>query len=899
MLKKLYLFLFLLLPLAASAQFSTGIPAGQKQPQAIIYKNLDSLFLYTGTANFKVASLGYVASLTKTNLTRFNTRLDSLKQVTAKLNESNTYNGSLNEFKNTTTVHTLNIGTAGQFNDQVPSFDFGQVHYDMGNGLSVSNKLSLFDNSSVKHTLWEIGGKLYFINNDGSSSGYIDQNSDIYNNRGRLLGTNDLTGYSASGTAPTQTRTNAGNDTTYQSKLYIINVYTYLKKTSTGVVDSISDQSAGLQAAANAAAAYGAGSVLALPSGKIVYGSTWAIKNQCIVKGQGGIRTYINESSANGRTGTGTRLVYTGTGRAIDVQSDRCEFSNFSLYQQNDNVSTSRGLRMSKGYGSRVHDLYIANFGINLDAANCLESSFYDIMLNNPVINDMYLADSVNADGGDNMVNRIWFYGGKYTGVTLFRQVGAGGTHFTDNKINVEGTGIRPLIGVDVDLTGTSQFLASNNSLENYTQIGYRITGGNGSKGVSITGGYMAPNGTITGNDIDIEGTNGGIMYGVDINTIIYDPTSTVTAIKLVNLNSVKVNTGQVTSGGVKVTASGVTYLDDRIANATYPLTDAATITIDPHNGTNQSVTLGGNRTLAFANHLRGNTGVLIVKQDATGSRTLTSSGSIVWADNYRINPAANSVTYLTYTIAQDFNIYLKAFSNYQYTATDNSTMQILSNMGTNAVDASWISNSNTITGAAVKNLLLSLSSGASDVIIKASTASPGTFFKANGTFGVGLATTFGWLNTGASTTLLSNLYFPAGVATQTTLKQGAVNFDGTRLYVGSGTTPVNQTVAYLSDVASVTPANVRTNAATLTLPTTNLTNYYSFTGTTSTWTLPTVAAGTNITYFVKNSGTGTLTINSNAGGTDIYYTSPLATISISTGNAIILHNDGVAWQVE
>lgn len=63
------------------------------------------------------------------------------------------------------------------------------------------------------------------------------------------------------------------------------------------------------------------------------------------------------------------------------------------------------------------------------------------------------------------------------------------------------------------------------------------------------------------------------------------------------------------------------------IGNITYgiqALTDAATITWDMSNGTNATVTLAGNRTLAISNMSSGQFATLIIKQDATGSRTLT-----------------------------------------------------------------------------------------------------------------------------------------------------------------------------------------------------------------------------------------------------------------------------------
>jgi hypothetical protein len=55
-----------------------------------------------------------------------------------------------------------------------------------------------------------------------------------------------------------------------------------------------------------------------------------------------------------------------------------------------------------------------------------------------------------------------------------------------------------------------------------------------------------------------------------------------------------------------------------------YALTDGATIAIDWNNGNVQSVTLGGSRTITFANPVTGGRYLLILTQDATGGRTIT-----------------------------------------------------------------------------------------------------------------------------------------------------------------------------------------------------------------------------------------------------------------------------------
>jgi len=61
-------------------------------------------------------------------------------------------------------------------------------------------------------------------------------------------------------------------------------------------------------------------------------------------------------------------------------------------------------------------------------------------------------------------------------------------------------------------------------------------------------------------------------------------------------------------------------------------LTDAATITMDLNASKSFDVTLGGNRTLAVSNAKKGDRFSIRIKQDATGSRTVTWFSTIAWA---------------------------------------------------------------------------------------------------------------------------------------------------------------------------------------------------------------------------------------------------------------------------
>jgi hypothetical protein len=75
--------------------------------------------------------------------------------------------------------------------------------------------------------------------------------------------------------------------------------------------------------------------------------------------------------------------------------------------------------------------------------------------------------------------------------------------------------------------------------------------------------------------------------------------------------------------------------LSPAVAGDTAPsyveLTDAPTIAVDWSKGNTQAVTLGGNRALTFANGQKGGKYILILKQDATGSRVVTWPASVRW----------------------------------------------------------------------------------------------------------------------------------------------------------------------------------------------------------------------------------------------------------------------------
>lgn len=76
-----------------------------------------------------------------------------------------------------------------------------------------------------------------------------------------------------------------------------------------------------------------------------------------------------------------------------------------------------------------------------------------------------------------------------------------------------------------------------------------------------------------------------------------------------------------------------------------------------------------------------------------------------------------------------------------------------------------------------------------------------------------------------------------------------------------------------------------------------NTVGAYVFSGTTATWTLPAVSGNTGVAYWIKNRGSGTLTL-SRAGADNLYDTTTRTTISIAAGASARILNDGTYWLV-
>lgn len=95
-------------------------------------------------------------------------------------------------------------------------------------------------------------------------------------------------------------------------------------------------------------------------------------------------------------------------------------------------------------------------------------------------------------------------------------------------------------------------------------------------------------------------------------------------------------NNDETTAVATKVGVDGsavVTTHDYKLTPRIITLTDGATVTVDLSKRGIHAVTLGGNRILAVSNATVGQTFVLRLLQDGTGSRTVTWFTTIKWVD--------------------------------------------------------------------------------------------------------------------------------------------------------------------------------------------------------------------------------------------------------------------------
>jgi hypothetical protein len=105
----------------------------------------------------------------------------------------------------------------------------------------------------------------------------------------------------------------------------------------------------------------------------------------------------------------------------------------------------------------------------------------------------------------------------------------------------------------------------------------------------------------------------------------------------------------------------------DGILYSTQTLTDGANIDWNLSAGVMATITLGGNRTLNNATNLKnGASYILIIKQDGTGSRTLSFGSTYKFADGVdpTLSTGANSIDIISF-LSDGTNLYGSFLGNF------------------------------------------------------------------------------------------------------------------------------------------------------------------------------------------------------------------------------------------
>jgi hypothetical protein len=172
------------------------------------------------------------------------------------------------------------------------------------------------------------------------------------------------------------------------------------------------------------------------------------------------------------------------------------------------------------------------------------------------------------------------------------------------------------------------------------------------------------PAGDLVGTTATQTLTNKTIAYASNTLTGVQPTLVSGTSIKTINSTSL-LGSGDITTGDVTLTGTQTltnkTLTNPTVTNYLETVVTANTstaYTIDITNGTVQILTLTGNCTFTFPTPVAGKSFIMILKQDGTGSRTVTWPSSVKW-------PASTAPTITSTASKADKYIFTAIDSSY------------------------------------------------------------------------------------------------------------------------------------------------------------------------------------------------------------------------------------------
>ncbi|MFH0754277.1 MAG: hypothetical protein V2A70_06905, partial [Candidatus Omnitrophota bacterium] len=342
-------------------------------------------------------------------------------------------------------------------------------------------------------------------------------------------------------------------------------------------------------------------------------------------------------TDANGNVGIGT----TEPMSPLDVKGPLTSGSTVLVLRNGDNAVGSAGeTQITFGYNNTAqypewirtrHNTGTLNNAIDFYTGDGTASAVFPT--------NAVLGMSIN--GGNVGIGTLFPAASLHVGLGLGTVAGAvpkaliKGNLEVDGKIYGDGS---QLSGLPSGVSGLTNYSVPR-ALDATTLVDSGIyTDANGNVGIGTTEvvqkleiGSVSDNGNI----IQINGSNtklntiSGQRLHINADALYLNPDRSADVVMVTGGGNVGVGT---TSPAYKLAVAGNLKTTGQVAVGTYALTDGATIAVDWNNGNVQYVTLGGNRALTFSNPIAGGKYSLMLIQDATGSRTITSWPTIAWS---------------------------------------------------------------------------------------------------------------------------------------------------------------------------------------------------------------------------------------------------------------------------